>query len=227
MSFSRSPTWTQRAGSPSSAPDCAGLRQTRQPADALLLLDRHPRRVDVALEGVRAFERLARPELHRGQAKRQARGRDHQARVHQQPALRVGPRVAVAIPSDRHPADRADGLGLGPAETELGGVLHHEDRTIGGREAARGCPEVTSQDRVLAEPITREEAVGSLRIGPVLASQRQGRAHRPLELVQQSPQPVATALVAERAPSQFGINPRYPAGSSHNRTIAASPPRRF
>jgi hypothetical protein len=146
----------------------------------------------------------------RGEAERQALGRDHEARVHQQPALGVRAQVAVAVPPGRGTADRADGLGLGPTVAEPGRVLDDENGAAGGREAACGRLEVAGQDRVLAEPLAREEAVGGLRVRPVLAGQRQGRAHRTLELMEQPAQPVAQALVAERAAGQFAIDPRCP-----------------
>ena len=54
------------------------LRQARQPAYALLLLDRHPRRIDVPLQFVCVIKRFAAPELDGGKAKRQSFRRDHE-----------------------------------------------------------------------------------------------------------------------------------------------------
>lgn len=51
------------------------MLQVLQPAHAFLLLDRHPRRVNLGLERARALKLLAAPELDRSDAERQAVGR--------------------------------------------------------------------------------------------------------------------------------------------------------
>jgi len=93
--------------------------------------------------------------------------------MHQQPALGVDAWFAVAVPPRAAAPDRADRLGLGPGEDELGSVLDNEDRPGGRVDAARRGGEVARQDRVLAKAAIGKEAVGSLRAGPVLTSKRQ------------------------------------------------------
>src|SRR4051794_3803620 len=74
----------------------------------------------------------------------------------------------------------------------------------------------------LADPLAREEAVGSLRVGPVLAGQRQRRAHRALESMQQPSQSITQALVAERTAGQFSVDPGCLVGVvGHTRTAGA------
>src|SRR3712207_9298878 len=68
MSLSRSATWTQRPGSPRK--ELHRLPEVVEPADALLPLDRHPGRVDLALERGGPPELRPRPELRGGSARR-------------------------------------------------------------------------------------------------------------------------------------------------------------
>src|SRR5487761_1616247 len=58
------------------------LPQILQPADALLLLDRNPRRVDLSLQRCRPFERFTCPELDCRQTERKPIDRHGQARMH-------------------------------------------------------------------------------------------------------------------------------------------------
>src|ERR1700728_585442 len=66
-----------------------GLTQVLQPADALLLLNRHARRVDPALQSIGAMEFVPAPELDSRQSERQTISRNHQAGVHQNAAVGV------------------------------------------------------------------------------------------------------------------------------------------
>src|SRR3712207_6881174 len=68
MSLSRSATWTQRPGSPRK--EVRRLPGVVEPADALLPLDRHPGRVDLALERRGPPELRPRPDLRGGDAER-------------------------------------------------------------------------------------------------------------------------------------------------------------
>jgi hypothetical protein len=110
----------------------------RQPAaDALLAPDRHPRRVDLALEGGGAFELLlARPRLHGRQAQRETLERDGEARVHEEAADRVHPEPAGSVPAAVHAVGDADRLRVLALQRELGRVLDDQDQAIGRGEAA-------------------------------------------------------------------------------------------
>lgn len=70
------------------------LPQIFQPTDTLLLFDRNPCRIDLALQRRRPLELLACPELDCGQAERKSIGRHGQARMHQDAALRAPRRLA-------------------------------------------------------------------------------------------------------------------------------------
>src|SRR5438309_420872 len=68
---------------------CSGLLHVLQLAIALLLLDRHARWVDRALQRVRAVELVPGPELDSGQSKRKPLLGHGQAGVHQHATHRV------------------------------------------------------------------------------------------------------------------------------------------
>src|SRR6516165_6384828 len=97
-----------------------GLRQVRQPAKALLLLDGNPRGVDMLLAFIGALELLARPELDGCQAQRHAFGGHHQTGVQEQSAHGV-----ENMPSfdEREPTN---GIQRRPFETEFRGVMQNE-----------------------------------------------------------------------------------------------------
>ena len=84
-----------RSGSASSA---GRLVQVLQPAIALLLLNRHARRVDLALDSIRSEELVSGPELDGGQSKRKTRLRYNHAGVQQNSAhCVIGKRVVWAV----------------------------------------------------------------------------------------------------------------------------------
>src|SRR4051812_36065717 len=91
---------------------------------------------------------------------------------------------------------------------ELSGVMKDEDRPLGRGQAAGGCREVAGQDLRLADPIIVEEAISGLGGGPVLAGQRQARSHRPAELLQEPPQPLAQPRIGKGRSGEFLIEPR-------------------
>src|SRR3954452_8588382 len=68
-----------------------GLAQVLQPADALLGLDGHARRIDLALERGGALELPPRPELHGREAQRQTFRRHRKGGVHEKATARVHP----------------------------------------------------------------------------------------------------------------------------------------
>lgn len=82
-----------------------------QPADALLLFNRHPGGIDLPLQSICAVELVAAPELDRRQPQRLPRLRNHQAGVHQNTATGVKPGTARA---------RRAGLGLHHDSDRLG-----------------------------------------------------------------------------------------------------------
>src|SRR3712207_4037960 len=88
MSLSRSATWTQRPGSPRK--ELHRLPEVVEPADALLPLDRHPGRVDLALERGGPPELRPRPDLRGGHSERHPLLRDGEAGVQEEAAEGVG-----------------------------------------------------------------------------------------------------------------------------------------
>ena len=162
-----------------------GLTHVLQPADALLSLDWHAGRIDPALERVRALELGPGPKLDRRQPQRQPLCRHGQAGVHQQTADGVHPEPAIGFPSARGCRDRADPLRSRTLIGELGRVLQHQDQPVGGRNAAARRVEMAGEDLGLADRLVREEAIGGLGVGPILAGQRDGRTNRACHLLEE------------------------------------------
>ena len=116
---------------------CSGLLHVLQPAIALLLLDRHARWVDRALQRVRAVELVPGPELDRGQSKRKPLLGHDQAGVHQHATHRVI--TGTALGSCALLAHHADRLVLFATIDELRRVVEHQHRpTASGREPLSG-----------------------------------------------------------------------------------------
>ena len=107
-----------------------GLPHVVHPPDALLLLDRDASGVHLPPEPVRPLERLASPELDRGQTERDAREGDRQAGVQEHPADGVGDVPAL---DERELPDPVGGV---PGEAELGRVAW-STRTVPGVTANR------------------------------------------------------------------------------------------
>ncbi len=118
------------------------------------------------------------PGLDRRQPQRQPVRRHGQAGVHQQAADGVHPELAIGFPPARGCRERADPPGSRTLVGELGRVLQHQDRPGGGRDAAARRAEMAGEDPGLADRLVREEAVGGLGVGPVLACQGDGRTDR-------------------------------------------------
>jgi hypothetical protein len=153
------------------------LAHVLQPANALLLFDGYPRRIDLLLERSGSLELRPRPELYRREAKRQPLGRDGQAQMHQKPAHRA--HRAAAILSLPQLSECMTPILLGSLSLigELGSVLQNHDGTLRCSEAAAHRLEVTGEDLLLADAVIRKEAIGCLSVGPVLARQRNACSH--------------------------------------------------
>ena len=116
--------------------------------------------------------------------------------------------------------DRTDPLGSRTLVGELGRVLQHQDQPVGGRDAAARRVEMAGEDLGLADRLVREEAIGSLGVGPVLACQRDGRTDRVRQLHEELAQPPAQTFVLERRAGEFLL---YPGGGIPARTIHRAP----
>jgi hypothetical protein len=66
---------------------------------------------------------------------------------------------------------------------------------------------VTSQDIRLADRIIRQESIGRLGVGPILANQRNALSHSTTDLRQQFAKPAAKPRMPKFASSDFPINP--------------------
>lgn len=110
--------------------------QVLQPAETFLVLDRHAGRLDFALERIRAFELLPRPELHRPQPERQTVGSHRERTMHEQAAQRVHADLACLVPTAVHAAGDPDGftpLALRASNKTDGGALRGDGETTPSR----------------------------------------------------------------------------------------------
>lgn len=92
--------------------------------------------------------------------------------------------------------------------------MEYEDEVVRcGRSIARRL-KVTAQNVRLADPVVGEEAIGCLRVGPILADQRNAFAHGVPDLRQQSAEPFVQTLVREPTAGNLRIKPRSTAPES-------------
>jgi hypothetical protein len=68
---------------------------------------------------------------------------------------------------------------------------------------------MAGQNVRLANPVIREEAIGSLGVGPILADQWNTLPHSLPHLSQQFAEPFAKPRILKFAPSGFSINPMF------------------
>ena len=190
----------QRAGSPKSA-------VVFQPANALLVLDRNPCRVNFLLEGSGAFELLAGPELDCGQTQGHALRRDRQARMHQKSADSVHPETAILAPAAVDAIGEPDPLRPLPLVGKLGGVLEHQDRPLRRRKTLARRVEMAGQDLRFADPLIGKEAVGGLGVRPVLAGQRNARPDGVAHTLEQAPQALGQTPIRQAAAGNLAIKP--------------------
>lgn len=106
------------------------LTQVLQPAEAFLVRNRHAGRLDLALERIRAFELLPRPEFHRRQPERQTVGGHRELTMHEQAAQRVHADLACLVPTAVHAAGDPDGFTPLALEGELGRILQDQHRAV-------------------------------------------------------------------------------------------------
>lgn len=97
-------------------------------------------------QGHRALEVGARSESRDGKTERQPLRGERQARVHQQPAVRLQPEAAVRLAPARPDGGCADALIAVPPVGELGRVLDDKDGAACSGEAVAGRVEVPAQE---------------------------------------------------------------------------------
>ena len=151
-----------------------GKAQIVEPAHTFLLFDRHPGRIDLALERGGSLELAARPEFRRRQPERQTIRRDGHAGMHQEPADRMLPVATfLQLAPGRH-IGKPDLVLSRAFEGELSGVMQDQDGTAGCPDTQGRGGEMTLQDLVLADIPVGKEAVGGLGVRPVLERRRRG-----------------------------------------------------
>ena len=141
--------------------------------------------------------------------------------MHEKGAHRVHPEAAGFVLTAVHAAGDADRLGALALERELGGFLDYQDGAVRcGEAVARGL-KMAGQDLRLADPIIGEEAVGCLRVRPVLARERQACPDRARHALDEFAQALAQTLIHEDASGELALPPRV------DRRVWGTSPRRF
>lgn len=207
-----------------------GQAQIVEPAHALLLLDGHTGRIDLALERRGPFELGARPKLGGCHPEGQAVRRDRQAGVHQEPADRVLLVAAfLQLASGRHLGE-PDLFRRGAFEVEFRSVLQDQHGTIGGPDAQGGGGEMPLEDFVFADTSVGEEPVSRLGVRPVLERRGQ-RFPWPLpESFEHCPKPPVQPDVPQIATGGFRFHPILPHArtsiirchmTNHNEVVAS------
>ena len=117
-----------------------GLADVVQPADAVLFLDRHARRVDAALQLIGAVKFATIPELDCGQTERQPSGSGYKAGTHKDAARGV----ILASIADGQLLQHSYRRNVLTREGEFGRVVENQNgKRTGGRELSRveaKCP---------------------------------------------------------------------------------------
>ena len=115
---------------------------------------------------------------------------------------------ALATVHYREPAKLHE-AGLVPvkAETELRRVMKNKDRAIAGGEPAPSRVEMAPKNIFFAHPVVGEEAVGCLRVGPVLASQRDALSEPGFHFLHQLAKAAVQPTVAKPAAGKLLVKP--------------------
>src|SRR5215216_6782082 len=100
-----------------------------------------------------------------------------EARMHQNAANRVRSQATRLVPSAVYILGYADRLRSLSLVCEFGRVMQDQNESIGGSDTITGRLKMTGQNVRLADPVIGEKAIGSLRVGPILANQRNALPH--------------------------------------------------
>jgi hypothetical protein len=87
--------------------------------------------------------------------------------------------------------------------------MQNQNETSSGGGAITSRSEMAGQNVGFADPVIREEAIGSLGVGPILADQWNTLPHGAPHLSQQFAEPFAKPRILKFAPSGFSINPMF------------------
>lgn len=198
-----------------------GLAHVLQPAEALLLFDGNPRRIDLLFKSGCPLEPLPRPELDGRKTQRKPLQRDGQARMHQKPADGVHLATAVLILAAVEQMHDTDLIGMLSLRGKLRCVLENQDGAGRSGETAARRSKMTGENLLLADPVIRKEAISRLRVGPIPARQRNAFSPGALHPFQQPTHPLAQTLIRERTIRKLAIKPGI------SRSVHGTVPPRF
>jgi hypothetical protein len=185
-----------------------GLSQVLQPANAFFLFDWHTRRINPALQSIRAVELVLVPELDCCQAQWQTFARNDQAGMHQNSASGVMLRTSLAGVTRSHLLQNSHRSAVLTPKGQFRRVVKNKNReTAAGGEPILRRRKVASKNVCFADSIVAKEAIRSFGAGPVLASPRRGGAYLPRQLAQQLSQPLTVTHILKRASRNLIVYP--------------------
>ena len=117
------------------------------------------------------------------------------------------PKPVILILTAVHPDGLADLLGVLALGGELRNVLNDQEGAGGRGDTPAYRVESAGEDVLFTSAVVGEESVGRLRVGSVLASQKDAATHRPGHLIEQRAQKVAQSFVGKAAAGQFIVDP--------------------
>jgi hypothetical protein len=91
-------------------------------------------------------------------------------------------------------------------KAELGSVMQHQHRAVGGGKTLLGSLPVTFQDVLLGDTLVGEKAIGGFGVGPILAGQGNAFSETGREPLQKLLQALAQPLVRPGTSGEFLVN---------------------
>lgn len=165
------------------------------------------RRIDLLLQGVRALELLPGPEPCCCNPQRQYVRRHCQIRMHQKPAGRVDALADALVLAAAHRRGEVHCLRSEALPSEFGRVTMNEYRAVAGGEPASRRVEMAPENVLLAHPDIGEEAVGRLRVRPVLTGKRYRASEARVHALDKLAKATVQSAVAETAARKLLVKP--------------------
>ena len=167
-------------------------------------------RAAISMHSCRGTTRAERPRLAAYLLSRRQAQCWPQLSTHGRPCCRVCPSELVAqlrrfVIATVDAIGHADRIGAFPLIGEFRRVLQDQDGARRCNETATGGLEMTSENVRFSDAVVREEAIGRLRVRPVLTGQRDACSDRAAHPLHQLPQSPAKALICKTATGKLLI----------------------
>ena len=127
--------------------------------------------------------------------------------MHPQPADRVHALATALVLAAAHLRREAHCLGTPALPGKLCRVMKNEDRAVAGDEPTPRRVEMAPKNIFFAHPVVGEEAVGRLRVGPVLTGQRYRLSEPGIHALDQLTKATVQQAVAKTAARKLLVEP--------------------